>query len=167
MTTCLLFADQMRRFIASSKEIGNRAGTASVSVGSSESIDTSKRQSIGGEKDRERDRESTGSNGLGGDRRRIRVPTFDTNGDPIMVGPGLGSGGGDKSNPPTGDVEMSRNKKTIPSRIDIESKAAQERFIRRETGHPAFLLMLAKFEGTFYNQVELTINTVAIIYCFV
>ena len=84
MTTCLLFADQMKRFVSSSKEVGESAAAAAV------------------------------------------------------------AGGGGNVN---------GNKIKSKSSMSKERDAAEERYIRQETGHPAFQSMLVKFEETFNTQV--------------
>lgn len=85
MTTCLLFADQMKRFIASSKEVGDNAAAAAAAVASK-------------------------ATAAEGDKR--------------------------------------------PSSMSKDRNAAEERYIRQETGHPAFQSMLVKFEATFNTQLR-------------
>ena len=80
MTTCLLFADQMKRFVASSREAGDNAAAAAASA-------------------------ATGKGAAAVAARR-------------------------------------------------ERDAAEARYIRQETGHPAFQSMLVKFEDTFNAQLR-------------
>ena len=92
MTTCLLFADQMKRFVSSSKEVGELAAAAAATA--------------------------------------------------VAGGNGIGNG----------------SKTKLKSSMSKERDAAEERYIRQETGHPAFQSMLVKFEDTFNTQV-IALNT--------
>jgi hypothetical protein len=91
MTTCLLFADQMKRFIASSKEVGDNAAAAAAAAA------------------------------------------------PVVKAKGA--------------VEVPKHGKG-PSAMSRERNAAEERYIRQETGHPAFQSMLVKFQDTFNTQLR-------------
>lgn len=107
MTTCLVFADQMKQFVSKSNEVNKKASGDFVSSASAAATLAGHNRKLSGVK---------------------AVP---------VVAPAVG--GPLKQHGPKGAKE---------------GKAAQENYIKQETGHPAFQSMIKKFEDTFNDQLK-------------